>query len=124
MADSTTHLDLIRGGQRQKEVTANALFDAMSGPTLFGRRAARCTGLVWAYYGGRYRDAIVLPAVRLLAANTTTYMVATRVDGVVSFFTGTSEWNNGDQYMRLYRIVTGATGVTSYEDHRNTYPKT
>ncbi|MEF8733277.1 MAG: hypothetical protein V5B40_15655 [Candidatus Accumulibacter meliphilus] len=52
MASSTTHLDLIAQSQSSKEVTANALFDAGSPATLFGRRASLCSGLNWFYYGG------------------------------------------------------------------------
>jgi hypothetical protein len=52
MASSTTNLDLIAQSQSSKEVTANALFDAGSPATLFGRRGSLCSGLNWFYYGG------------------------------------------------------------------------
>jgi hypothetical protein len=52
MANSTTNLDTISQSQAQKEVTANALFDAASPSTVWGRHASACSGLTWAYYGG------------------------------------------------------------------------
>ena len=47
MSSSTTLLDLIAQSQSSKEVTANALADAGSPATLFGRRASLCSGLNW-----------------------------------------------------------------------------
>src|ERR1017187_7741062 len=52
MANSTTNLYSILQSQSQKEVSANALFDAASPSTGFGRNASACVGLTWAYYGG------------------------------------------------------------------------
>ena len=52
MASNPTNLDTISQSQGQKEVTANALFDAMSPAAAFGRHASACIGLTWAYYGG------------------------------------------------------------------------
>ena len=52
MADQTTNIDLIAVNQAQKEVAVNALLDAASPSTAFGRRASTCVGLVWGFYGG------------------------------------------------------------------------
>jgi hypothetical protein len=119
MASSTTNLDLIAQSQSSKEVTANALFDAGSPATLFGRRASLCSGLNWFYYGGVMMVDGVLTAISnnaaalTLTASTTNYIEATRT-GVVSRntvgFTGGS--------IPLYTAVTGASSVTSYTDQR------
>jgi|APEBP8051072433_1049376.scaffolds.fasta_scaffold00728_2 hypothetical protein len=119
MASSTTNLDLIAQSQASKEVTANALFDAVSPATLFGRRASLCSGLNWFYYGGVMLVDGVLTAIAnnaaalVLSASTTNYIEATRA-GVVSKntvgFTGGS--------IPLYTAVTGASSVTSYTDQR------
>ncbi|EXI85743.1 MAG: hypothetical protein AW12_02221 [Candidatus Accumulibacter sp. BA-94] len=119
MASSTTNLDLIAQSQSSKEVTANALFDAGSPATLFGRRASLCSGLNWFYYGGVMMVDGVLTAIAnngaalVLSASTTNYIEATRA-GVVSKntvgFTGGS--------IPLYTVVTGASSVTSYTDNR------
>ena len=119
MAGSTTILDLIAQSQASKEVTANALFDAGSPATLFGRRASLCSGLNWFYYGGTMLVDGVLTAISnnaaalALSASTTNYVEVTR-SGVgrkntIAFTPGS---------IPLYTVVTGASTVTSYTDHR------
>ena len=109
----------IAQSQSSKEITANALFDAGSPATLFGRRASLCSGLNWFYYGGVMMVDGVLTTISnnaaalALTASATNYIEATRA-GVVSKntvgFTGGS--------IPLYTVVTGASTVTSYTDHR------
>ena len=117
MANSTTNLDLISVSQAGKEITANALLDAASPATLFGRRAAGCIALTWAYYGGPM--IITGTPTRIsngslsLAASSVIYVEATTA-GVVSG--NTSGWTTGRS--PLYKITTGAASVTSYEDWR------
>ena len=90
MAGSTTNLDLIAQSQSSKEVTANALFDAGSPATLFGRRASLCSGLNWFYYGGVMMVDGVLTTISnnaaalVLSASTTNYIEATRSGAVSS----------------------------------------
>ena len=119
MADSTTHLDLITVNQKQQEVTANELFDALSPALLYGRRASRCSYLTWAYYGGRWRDNAVSHGAYQLDPEETWYMVADRSTGGVTFSTDDTNWNDDENYARLYKIVTDELEVTSYEDHRS-----
>lgn len=54
MSDSTSNLDLVIQSQSSKEITINALADAGSPSTLFGRRQSFTSGLQWGYYGGRH----------------------------------------------------------------------
>lgn len=116
MANSTTNIDQISQSQAQKEVTANAFFDASSPATLFGRRSASA-GLTWQYYGGTlYVDGVATQVVNssvALSASLTNYVEATRA-GVVS--ANTSGFTAGR--MPLYTVVAGASSVTSYTDHR------
>ena len=119
MADSTTNLDLIAVGQADKEDLANELFDAASPAMLYGRHASECSGLIWGYYGGRYLSLPIDNDTLTLTAATTLYIVAARVDGVVSFSASSVNWDDSEtDYIRLYQVVTGASSVTSYEDHR------
>ena len=117
MANSSSNLDLLAQSQQGKEVTANALFDAASPGMLFGRRAAGCIALTWAYYGGPM--IITGTPTRIsngslsLAASSVIYVEATTT-GVVS--TNTTGWTAGRS--PLYKITTGAASVTSYEDWR------
>lgn len=118
MADSTTILDLISVGQANKEDTANALYDALSPAALWGRRASTCVGLTWGYYGGRFESAPIANATIMLGDATTNYLVAARSDGAVSVSSAATNWDDTDNYIRLYKIVTASSLVVSYEDHR------
>lgn len=117
MADSTTNLDTIAVSQASKEVTANALFDAGSPATLFGRRASTCVGLTWGYYGGTANVAgtptTIANGTVSLTASDTNYVEANS-SGVVSanivgFTAGAYP---------LYEVVTGTATVSSYTDKR------
>lgn len=124
MAGSTTNLDLIIQSQASKEVTANALFDAGSPVTLYGRRNSTTSGLTWGYYGG-YAMVKGVPisianGTLTLTASSTCYIVAAIATGAVSFSTATTNWNDLANYQRLYSVVTGTATVTSYTDFRST----
>lgn len=118
MANSTTHLDTISSSQSQKEVTANAMHDAASPATAFGRRASTCSGLTWGYYGATIQVDGVLTQISngtvLLSASTTNYVEASRA-GVVS--KNTTGFTPGA--IPLYTVVTGTGSVTSYTDNRD-----
>ena len=117
MANSTSNLDLIIQSQSSKEVTANALADAGSPATIFGRRQSTSSGLTWGYYGGFVSVDGVLTSIAnstlLLTAITTCYVEADRA-GAVSF--NTVGYTAG-RYS-IYTVVTGASTVSSYTDHR------
>lgn len=118
MASSTTHLDTISSSQAQKEVTANAMFDAASPAMLFGRRASTTSGLTLGYYGGYMMVDGVLTSIAngttLLAASQTNYVEATRA-GVVS--DNTTGFTAGQ--IPLYTCVTDGSSITSYTDYRS-----
>lgn len=118
MSDSTSLLEQVATAQSQKEVTVNALFDAASVGAAYGRHAETCAGLTWGYYGTRWGGTAVANGTNACTANTTTYMVANLTTGAVSFATATTNWNDATTYGRCFKIVTGASTVTSYEDHR------
>lgn len=119
MSDSTTKLDLIAASQAQKEVTANAMFDAASPAMLYGRRAATTAGLTWGYYGGSIlvsgAPLAVANGTVTLTASATNYVEANPADGTVS--ANTTAFTAGRA--PLYQVVTGASSVTSYTDVRN-----
>lgn len=123
MADSTTHLDNIVQGSGSQDIQANALYDAASPATLYGRRASQCTGLTWGYYGGNVTksdglQSTVANSTVTLTASSTNYITAQKSDGVVYCATNTTNWNNTADFWRLYSVVTGTATVTSYTDER------
>jgi hypothetical protein len=118
MADSTTNLAMIEVRQAAKEVTANGLFDAGSGATLYGRRQENCIGLQWGYYGGRLGSAVVANGTVTLTASATNYLVVHRTTGVVSASTSAANWCTPETYARLYKVTTTTLAAGTYEDHR------
>ncbi len=122
MANSTTNLDTIVSSQAAKEAAANAVFDAASPATLYGRRASTCTGLTWGYYGGNVLVNGVLTQIAngtlALTASTTNYIEANPTTGAVS--SNTTGFTAGR--VPLYSVVTGASTVTSYTDQRLAVP--
>ena len=123
MSNSTRTFDPLVQSQASKEVTANAMFDALSQASTYGRRETTCVGLYWGYYGGNVTKldgtmTQVSNGTLLLTASTTNYVVAKKSDGVVSTSTATTNWNNLAEYWRLYSVVTGAATVTGYTDSR------
>lgn len=121
MANQTTHLDTIQSTQSQKEVTANALFDAASPATAFGRRAQTTTGLTWGYYGG----ITILPGsptVLSQVANGTVALTASQINYVqMNPTTGaisknTTGFTHG--WIPLAKVTCGAASITDYEDWR------
>lgn len=122
MANSTSNLDVISSSQASKEVTANALFDASSPATLYGRRASTSSALTWGFYGGKLNISGAVTSINngtvALTASSTNYIVASRSTGAVSASTATTNWNNTSEYIKLYSVVTGTSTVTSYIDYR------
>lgn len=121
MSDSTTNLDLLTSSQSSKEVTANALFDAASVSTLFGRRASTTTALTWGYYGGIVVIAgtptVVPNGTIALTASQTNYIEYNPMTGAL--VVNTTNWSASSLgYARVYKVVAGVSTVTSYEDWR------
>lgn len=118
MSSSTSLLDLLSQSQASAEITANALFNAGSPATIFGRRDYASSGLTWAFYGGRMLIDGTLTAIANgsveLTASATNYVQATRA-GVVS--ANTTAFTAG--YIPLYTVVAGASTVVSYTDERD-----
>lgn len=116
MSDSTSKLTQLTTAQAGKEATVNELFNAASQAMLFGRRQSS-SGLSWDYFGGRVpidgTATEIANGTVTLTASQTNYVEATRA-GVVS--ANTTAFTAGS--IALYKVVTGASTVTSYEDHR------
>lgn len=122
MSNSTITFDAIVQAQASKEVTANALFDALSPASLYGRRQSTSSGLTWGYYGGNVLVNGVLTQIAngtlTLTANLTNYIEAEPTTGAVSF--NTTAFTAGRT--PLYTVVAGASTVSSYTDHRLAVP--
>ncbi|CAJ2907292.1 Uncharacterised protein [Burkholderia pseudomallei] len=115
MSNSTSLIDQISSTQANKEVVANANFDAASPSMLWGRHASGVSGLTWAFYGGWYNGAQVANGTVTLTASATNYVYASTATGAVSANTTGFPATGA---IPLYTVVTGATTITSYTDQR------
>ena len=75
MADLATHLDNIAANSTGAVAQANAIGDASSPATLFGRRASTSSLLTWGFYGGGY---VQVSGVLTQIANGTRQMMPSR----------------------------------------------
>lgn len=117
MSASTSLLTQLTAGQASKEATVNELMNAVSPPSLFGRRQSS-SGLSWDYFGGRFRDSAgtrsnIANGTIALTASNTNYIEVT-VLGVVS--ANTAGFTAGR--IPLYSVLAGLSTVTSYVDER------
>lgn len=118
MSDSTANLDQVSSTAIQRETTINALLDAASPSTIFGRRSSTCAALVFGYYGGRMNGTSVANGTVSATASNTNYVVAHRSTLAVTIATTNTNWNDTTTYGRMYLLTAGASSVTAYEDHR------
>lgn len=105
-------------GQENPEVPVNEGFDLLAHLAVYGRDPDTTTGLTWGYLGGRYGGTAITAATLTLAASATNHVTVARATGVISTSTATTNWNDATNHGRVYKIVTGASTVTSFEDHR------
>jgi len=118
MSDSTSLLTQLTTAQAGKEATVNELNNAFSTAAWFARRQSS-SGLNWDYFGlGRwYINATATTKANTtlaLTASSTRYVAADRALAVTDNATAFPP-----EKLALYKIVTGASTVTSYEDHRD-----
>lgn len=86
--------------------------------SVYGQRQRAHSGLVWAYYGGRWGGNSIADGTHTLNASNTVYQVVLRSSGASSISTSATNWNDTANYARVYKFTTGTASVTSYEDHR------
>lgn len=99
----------------------NENFKSVSPAACFGIKDSTTTGLTLGYYGGVLDGVSYADGTHLLTASTTRYVVVKRSDGVVSSSTGTTNWNNQTDYLRMGVAVVGTSTITTWTDWRVVY---
>lgn len=99
-------------------IRVNENFEATSPAGLFAKKASTTTGLTLGYYGGILDGVSYADGTHLLTASTTRYVVVARATGVVSSATGTTNWNDSTNYMRMGIAVVGVSTITTWTDWR------
>ncbi|RYE41604.1 MAG: hypothetical protein EOP24_36125 [Hyphomicrobiales bacterium] len=103
------------------QIRVNENFAAVSPAGLFSKRAATTTGLTLGYHGGILEGVSYSNGTLSLAASSTLYVVAKRSDGVVSSATGTTNWNNQTDYLRMGIATTDGVSITTWQDWREAF---
>lgn len=120
MSDSTSKLTQLTAGQASKEATVNELNNAWSWASMFARKQSS-SGLSWDYYG---LDRVYINGVATSKANTTLTLTASSTRYVAAdralAVTDNATAFPADK-LALYKVVTGSSTVSSYEDHRNVH---
>ena len=118
MSNSTITYDPILQAQAAKEVTANAMFDALSPASSFGRRASTTpAGLTWGYYGGTILvDGVLTQIANGTVALTNAATNYLEIDRAGTVSKNTTGFTAGS--IPLYSIVCAGSVVTSYLDYR------
>lgn len=118
MADSTTKLTQLITAQAGKETTVNELMAALSIGGPLSRRQSS-SGLNWDYHG---IDRWYINATATTKANTTLALTASSVRYVAAD-RALVVTDNATAFpankLAIYKVTTGASTVTSYEDHRD-----
>lgn len=110
--------DLTDPPQSGAPLLVNEAHKALIAASLYGKKAQTSSGLTYGYHGGRYNGVTVADGTVSLTGSATNYIVAARSGGAVSASTGTTNWNDSTNYVRLHVVVTNSTGPTSETDYR------
>lgn len=102
----------------EAEVIVNENFETLEHQAVYGKKHSTTNGLTWGYYGGRWGGFSVSDGTLSLTASSTNYVVVAIADGVISVSTASTNWDNDTDYVRVYKITTGTSTVSSVEDHR------
>lgn len=103
------------------QIRVNENFRAVSPAALFSKKDSTTTGLTLGYYGGILDGVSYADGTHALTASTTRYVVVARATGVVSSSTGTTNWNDATNYLRMGVAVVGVGTITTWTDWRQAY---
>lgn len=104
--------------QDSPEVPVNENFAALQHMAVYAKDALTTTGLTWGYLGGRWGGIAVTQGTLTLTADSTLYVTADRVTGIVSASSDAASWNDLANKARAYKLTTGAVTVLEQEDWR------
>jgi hypothetical protein len=101
------------------EVPVNENFATLAHAATYGKNPATSTGLTWGYFGGRWGGTVVADGTLTLANNSNNYIVVEIATSTISVSSSDTNWNNTDEYARVYLVATASGAVTGTpQDHR------
>ena len=101
------------------EVPMNDNFLTANHVAVYGR-SPLSSALTWAYAGGRWSGFAITAGTLSLTNNTLNYIVVARSTGVISVSTASTNWDNTNDYARVYKVTpaSGVVPLANIEDHR------
>lgn len=99
-------------------VPINENFAVLAGAAVYGYDATTSGGLTRGYIGGRWSGNSIAAGTLSLTNAATNYIVVARSNGAISVSTATTNWDDTDNYARVYKLTTAGSVVTATEDHR------
>lgn len=111
-------MEAVTSNQSSPEIVINDNFAALSHVAIWAMKVGTTVGLQWGYYGGTWNGVTVPDGTIVLDPNTTNYIVLELATGTVSSDTSITDWNNLQEFKRLYIAATGPASIGSFVDHR------
>lgn len=105
-------------GQANPETPVNEALDILKFISVYGRDPDTTAGLTWGYLGGGWLGFTPAAGTLTLTNSATNYMVVARATGVASVSTSNTNWNNIDDYARVFLLTVAGGLVTAVADHR------
>lgn len=96
----------------------NEALDILSHQEVYGRDPDTTALLTWGYLGGRWGGFVVTDGTLSLADDDENYIVVARSTGVISVSNNTTNWNNLDDYLRVWHITTADGVPDTIRDYR------
>lgn len=96
----------------------NEALDILAHQQVYGRDPDTTSGLTWGYLGGRWGGFVITDDDVTLTDAAENYIVVARATGVLSVSTTTTNWNDLDDYARVWHITTAGGVPTTIRDYR------
>jgi hypothetical protein len=113
-----SQLQQLSSSQVSPEVPINENFETLEHQAVYGKDHTTTAGLTWGYVGGRWGGFSITAGTLTLTNTAANYLVVAMATGVISTSTTTTNWNDSDNYLRVYKVTTASSVVTAVEDHR------
>lgn len=103
------------------EAQINENFETLDCFSVYGKDPRTTENLTWVYYGGRWSGFSITGGIAnaiTLTDDDDNYLVVAKATGVLSASNSSTNWDNTNNYARVYKITAAGGVVTTTEDHR------
>lgn len=103
------------------EAQINENFETLDCFSVYGKDPRTTENLTWVYYGGRWSGFSITGGIAnaiTLTDDDDNYLVVAKATGVLSASNSSTNWDDTNNYARVYKITAASGVVTATEDHR------